>query len=235
MENQIKFIRTAEIVKKAGIIWFILFACAFQIVKAQGNYENTGPDLDPIIGIKAGASFSNFMYSDDQVTDKHLLTMPFGGIFIKAPITRFFAISPELNYVVRGSKVDYTFGAGILTPGNGSVSFKLHYLELPILAVINLSPYFNIHAGPYVAYLLRANLSNQSQNTSFNSYRDLNTSDFQKFDYGLAGGIGFDLKPLTIGARYNYGLRSINNSTISNVIANNAKNSTFTVYVGLGF
>jgi hypothetical protein len=37
---------------------------------------------------------------------------------------------------------------------NGTAQFKLNYIEVPLLLVVNLTQNLNIHAGPYAAYLI---------------------------------------------------------------------------------
>jgi hypothetical protein len=70
----------------------------------------------------------------------------------------------------------------------------------------------------------------------FASEERLNTDDFNKFDAGLAGGIGIDLEIVNFGVRYNYGLTKVGkerNYGGTNYTYPDAKNSVLNVYVGL--
>ncbi len=65
---------------------------------------------------------------------------------------------------------------------------------------------------------------------------DLNENNFNRWDFGLAGGIAFDIENFTLGARYNYGLSDIGKSgNLSSSVLGNAKNNGLSIYAGFGF
>jgi hypothetical protein len=99
--------------------------------------------------------------------------------------------------------------------GSNEYRFNLNYVEVPVLAVINLAKNFNLHAGAYAAYLAQA---------------------INRFDYGLVGGLGIDVSAITIGARYNYGLREVGKAdNFGSQALKNSKNSAISLYIGFGF
>lgn len=175
-------------------------------------------------GVKGGVNFTN-LYVDD-VDDTNMLTSFNAGVFVELPITQGVAIVPELNYSRKGSEVQNT----ILTETYKS-KFKLSYLEMPVLLKLNLVPNFNLHAGPYVAYLLNAKTDVVDENGDRVESFEYDTDDFNKLDFGLSAGLGFDFNNFGIGARYNYGLSEIDKDNN----ANGAKNSAFNLYVALKF
>lgn len=85
--------------------------------------------------------------------------------------------------------------------GNGEYRFNLGYLELPLLAVINIAPNFNLQAGGYAAYLVGPNVQDVNHDGTIQGASDLNTNDFNRWDFGLVGGFDFDIEHITIGAR----------------------------------
>lgn len=187
---------------------------------------------DSQVGIKGGVNFSNF-YSG-EVDDQDMRFSFQGGLFFKAALTEFFAIQPEILYMTKGSTIKYDYPI----IGKGEISQKLNYIEVPILAVINLTENLNIHAGPYVSYLLKAKVENESDNSDLDYVNEQDESKFERMDYGLAAGIAIELETLHIGARYDYGLNEIGkNSNDPNEpsINSNMKNSTFSIFVGIGF
>lgn len=175
-------------------------------------------------GVKGGVNFTNLYV--DNVDDTNMLTSFNAGFFVELPITQGIAIVPELNYSRKGSEVQNT----ILTETYKS-KFKLSYLEMPVLLKLNLVPNFNLHAGPYVAYLLNAKTDVVDENGDRVESFEYDTDDFNKLDFGLSAGLGFDFNNFGIGARYNYGLSEINKDNN----ANGAKNSAFNLYVALKF
>ena len=159
------------------------------------------------------------------------------GLFTKIPVNDFLAFQPELLYTNVGSKVSYG-GSGLeslLGISEGEVRFNLNYIQLPLALAVNLGP-LNIHAGPYVSYLVSANVKNlkTSDLTTTNTI-ELNKDDFNTIDYGLLAGIGFDVGNVTIGARYNYGLREIGREGLSGNLTNNSKNAVAQLFIGFGF
>jgi hypothetical protein len=174
----------------------------------------------PSYGFKGGLNFSNFY--TDNVDDSNILTGFNAGLYAKFPITNSIAIQPEINYTTKGSEQIYN---------NGQVieKFNVNYIEVPILLVANLTDNFNVHVGPYAAYMVSGKTSNDSNFGSSES--ELNTDDFNKFDAGISGGVGVDLDVVNFGVRYNYGLTKIGKD--NSFTSSDAKNSVFNVYVGL--
>jgi hypothetical protein len=194
--------------------------------------QQTAADSGPTakFGIKGGVNFTN-LYSSEATTD-HMKTGFNAGVFAKLPVTKGFSIQPEVLYSLKGAKESYDN----FLQGSGEYRFNLGYVEVPVLAVVNLAPNFNLHLGGYAAYLVNANVKNVNDNGDIQGATDLSTSDFNKWDFGLVGGLGFDIEHFTLGARYNYGLSKIGKSdNLAGQLAGNAKNAGISVYVGFGF
>jgi hypothetical protein len=197
---------------------------------AQQQQTSAENGLSTKWGLKAGLNLAN-LYVDD-VKDENFKAGFNAGLYAKLPVTRGFSIQPELLYSNKGAKL--TYDAGIFG-GEGEYRFNLHYVELPVMAVINVVKNFNIHAGPYVSYLAGANITRLNDDNEVSEISDLKADNFNRIDYGLAGGIGIDIQNLTIGARYNYGLREIGESGLSGEVTKNSKNSVINVYLGFAF
>jgi hypothetical protein len=197
--------------------------------KAQEQQTVAEPTLTTKVGIKGGVNFSNFY--GDNISDKNMKVGFNAGLYAKVPVTRGFSIQPELLYTSLGNKSTYNNFA----QGSGEYRFNLNYIQLPVLAVINVVSNLNIHVGPYVAYLTDANIKDVSSDGTVNHVTDLKADDFYRFDYGLAGGLGFDVDNFTIGARYNYGMSEIGHNSNASTFTGNAKNSAFNLYIGFAF
>lgn len=199
-------------------------------VSAQEQQTSMENGLRPKFGIKGGLNLTNLYV--DNVSDEHMKAGFNAGIFAKLPVTRGFSIQPELLYSLKGAKDTYKN----FFQGSGEYQFNLGYIELPVLAVINLARNFNLQAGGYAAYLIAANVKNVDNQGNINGATDLNADNFQRFDYGLAGGLAFDIENVTIGARYNYGLGNIGKSgSLSGDLTKNSKNAGLSIYLGFGF
>jgi hypothetical protein len=181
-------------------------------------------------GVKGGVNFSNFRV--DEIADNNIKAGLNLGLFFKMPVSEAVAIQPEILYSSKGSKLEYDNFA----QGEGEYRFNFNYLELPVMAVFSIGDNFNIQAGPYVAYLANVNIKDMKEGGSIQGVQDLKESNFNRFDYGLAAGIGGDFNGFNAGIRYNYGLNEVGESgALSGQLLSNSKNSAATVYIGFGF
>jgi len=172
-------------------------------------------------GIKAGANFSN-LYVDD-VNDENMKIGLNAGLWHQ---TESGAFQTELLFSNKGAEIVYD---GPL--GSGKYKYNLNYLEVPILFVAHIDQ-LNLHIGPYAGYLVGVNVKDVDSDGSVDDVTALDRDDFNKFDYGLAGGVGIDFESSQIGLRYNYGLREIGKSgSFAGEAVDNAKNSNFSLYL----
>jgi hypothetical protein len=196
---------------------------------SQVQQKRSETILTPRVGVKGGVNFSNLFVNDVQ--DENLKAGLNLGLFAKFPVTRGLSVQPELLYSSKGSTITYN---NLL--GTGKYRFNLNYIELPVLAVINVARNFNLHVGPYVSYLASANIKKKVDNGENPEIASFKEEDFNRIDYGLAGGIGFDVQNFTLGARYTYGLNEVGKSdNLTSRALKDSKNGVISFYVGYGF
>lgn len=199
----------------------VFLISTFQYVNAQDGKLR--------LGVKGGVTFSN-LYTDN-VADENILVGFNAGFFAKLPITNFIAIQPELYYTTKGSELVYNN-----TFVTGTAKFNLNYVEVPVLVVVNLGKHFNVHGGPYVGYLIKGKIVNDSSLNIFDFENSINEDEFNKLDAGIALGIGADIERLSFGIRYNYGLTKVGKLQDYNGTEYNfpdGKNSVLNVYLGI--
>ncbi|GAB2544575.1 porin family protein [Spirosoma aerophilum] len=177
------------------------------------------------IGVKGGLNASSLYYDSQGVTNKNERIGFHVGVFAQAPLGEFFAIQPELLYTTKGASADYnTFGF------SGKNTFKLNYAELPVLATFKLGQAVELQAGPYVSYLLNSNVNS---NGDFGSgAAAISRDNFNKVDYGVAGGLNIYFGKAFVGARYAQGLQQIANSGAAKTLLGSAKNGVGLLSVG---
>jgi hypothetical protein len=209
----------------------MMMVAAAGFVQAQTtDYTDTRDPLAPRIGVKGGVNLANLYV--DEVADENLKVGLNVGLFAKIPFTEFFAIQPEVLYSSKGSKLKYDN----IFNGEGEYRFNLNYVEVPFLAVFNLGKNFNIHAGPYAAFLASSNVKDMNDDGTIEGIDELDVDNFNRFDYGLAGGLGFEFGNFMLGGRYNYGLKEVGKSgTLAGDLTRNSKNSVASFYIGFGF
>lgn len=176
-------------------------------------------------GLKGGLNASSLFYDGQGVSNKSERIGFHAGVFAQAPVGEFFAIQPELLYMTKGASANYN-----VLGFNGTNTFKLNYAELPVLATFKLGQAVELQAGPYVSYLLNSNInSNGDFGTGTGA---INRNNFNKVDYGVAGGLNIYFGKAFIGARYEQGLQRIANSGTARTLLGNAKNGVGLVSVG---
>lgn len=176
-------------------------------------------------GLKGGLNASSLFYDGQGVSNKNERIGFHAGVFAQIPAGEFFAIQPELLYMTKGASADYN-----VLGFNGTNTFKLNYAELPVLATFKLGQAVELQAGPYVAYLLNSNINS---NGDFGSGTGaINRDNFNKVDYGIAGGLNIYFGKAFIGARYEQGLQRIANSGAARTLLGNARNGVGLVSVG---
>jgi hypothetical protein len=181
---------------------------------------------DTRFGIKGGVNISN-MFTED-VDDKNTVIGFNAGLFLKLPLTSNFSFQPELLYTTKGAELNYS--STLIT---GSATFTLGYIEMPLLAVINLTENVNIHGGVYLASLTNAKVKNVSDVGLFNFEDELDRSDFEMFDYGLVFGVGLEFDKINLGIRYEYGMQPVGKERPIVGRIPDARNSTLQFYVGI--
>ena len=181
------------------------------------------------IGIKGGVNFST-LYAEN-VDDTKMLTGINLGLFAKLPLSDHFALQPELYYTMKGAEVKYNnFFV------DGTARFNLNYIELPLLLVINITDFVNIHVGPYAAYLISGKAKNESNINLFDFEENLDTDDYNKFDLGIAAGVGLDFNAISLGLRYNHGTTTIGKEETflgTTYTFPDAKNGVLSLYLSL--
>lgn len=198
------------------------FAFLFTNCIAAQNQNNNQ------LGIKGGFNVSSL--SAEAVEANSIKLGINGGIYLRLAINDFVSFQPEIIYTMKGGKLEYNSFV------NGTAKISLNYMEVPLLAVVNITKNINLQGGIYLASLSNVQIKNKGG--SYNFEQALNKDNFKSFDYGLSCGIGGDFDKLSVGLRYDYGIRSIGNKTTFNSQSYrfpDARNSAFQIYVGLSF
>jgi hypothetical protein len=206
---------------------YVLLLLNISITNAQ--QINTKDGLKNRFGFKGGLN-SATLFADDVDNTKSIAGFNV-GLFAKLPLTTFISIQPELYYTTKGADITYN---NLFV--NGTARFNLNYIELPILVAINITKNFNVHAGPYAAFLVNGKVSNRSNVGLFNFEDNIEKSDYNEIDFGLAAGLGVDFGSLGIGVRYSYGLKTVGKEKSfagTNYTFPNAQNGVLNLYLSL--
>lgn len=188
-------------------ILLIAMALTGSFVSAQAQQTDRRSTHEPsrtgvAILPKIGVSASTFTTSSKV---GNLTSIPgfVGGVAFPVTFDKWFTIQPELLYIEKGG----AFSSGIF---GDRTQQTLKYLEIPVLARINLGPLY-VNAGPSVSFNLEGN--DKPADPSFTD----GTSSFRQTDFGVQFGGGLALAAgvgkLTLDARYGLGLTNVNKTT----------------------
>ena len=209
----------------------VLGVCAILATSVFAQEQKTTGErsLTPKIGIKGGVNLSNLYV--DNVKDENVKVGANVGLYAKIPIAKGLSIQPEILYSMKGAQVNYNN-----LFGSGKYRYNFDYIEIPVSLVINIAKNFNVIAGGYTAFLASAKVKDVDANGNINGVKELNKDNFETFDYGLVGGLGFDIENTNIGLRYSYGLKNIGkDGSLSGNVLQNAKNSVISLTIGFAF
>lgn len=163
-------------------------------------------------GIKGGFLFPSFSNATDEFDDNSGTAI---GIFFGGNRTGDIGVMGELLYVRKNI-------------GSGSAETTIYYLEIPILLRINIGDHsvngFNVYGivGPVVDIRLNAKLK----------LNDLDVKErYEGVDLGVIAGAGVEFLRFIAEARYNWGLRSVQDGDFGNTTK--IKGRTF--YILFGF
>lgn len=210
-----KTIRNLSLLVGAVAISLITFT------KAEAQYARAG--------IKGGLNLSN-LYVNEADDDNARIGWH-AGLYGQIFASEAFAIQPEVNFSTKGTGVTRVDATSAKYESN----FNLNYIDIPILAVFKLGRAAEIHVGPYWSYLLHAEIRNNDRDPN-NEFDTIERDNFDDWDYGLVGGIGFNLgEGAQLGLRYNYGLNEIADSAGARRLFGNSKNQVAQVYLAFNF
>ena len=177
-------------------------------------------------GIKGGLNVSSI--SDEGFEDANSKAGFYAGVFMNAPIAENFSIQPEVIYNNLGAK--NTYDAGSL--GNAETKLNLDYISVPVMFQYNATPAFYLEAGPEFGFLVNAS-SETTYDTPVgggSSTTELDTDDFNGFNFGLGIGAGFNFtQNFGLNARYVAGFSDVTAEGSDPSTDANNKNNVFQV------
>ena len=174
----------------------------------SGSRPNAG------FGVKGGVNFATLRGNDkDVLGDFSGLTTFHAGIYTQFSLGNTFSIQPEALYSRKGIE-------------RNDSTFRFDYLEVPILAVFNITENVSVHLGPQIGILMSAKEDDKEV-----SIEPMNT-----FAYGVAAGAEARLSIFRLGARYNLGMEDLRKENdLGQSINQNIRHGVFQVYLGVGF
>lgn len=166
-------------------------------------------------GVKGGLNVSGI-----RDTDYDAKPSIYVGGFVEAPFNYFMNFKVELVYSRQGGYDKY----------NGVKTWRrLNYLNIPVIAQINLIGNLSLETGPQFGFML--NGKDKIKYDGHTSKHSIDSDDRKTFDFSWAMGLNYKLtQRIDIAARYNLGLTKVMKHT-----GNKPKNSVFQIGAGYHF
>lgn len=218
--------------KKISLLLVVLFTYA-GMVNAQ----------EVIFGAKGGLNVSNLVSDnnsgseDDFGFDDPSTKLGFhAGLTGDLKISNSFGLGAELLYSQQGTKTE-----GTIAGQDTESTFKLDYINIPILAKVYLGSDFNIYGGIQPGFVANAKQINKigDNETEYDLKNEGNNENafavVKDTDFSIPLGIGYrSANGLSFDARYNLGTTAVfeNQNDESD---NSLKNRVLQVGIGFNF
>lgn len=183
------------------------------------------------IGAKIGLNIANANVTGESVPSMSSVANLHIGGFAEFNISKKVSFQPELLYSMQGSKFSQAIALN-QTVYNTNNTFKLSYINIPLMVKYYPQEKFYFEAGPQIGFLTSAKLEVEVSNYGTNTQdaKEL----FESLDFGLNFGLGYNFtKRITSNLRYNLGLANIANTESGDDTTIN--NRVFSVSLGYVF
>lgn len=196
--------------KKLTLILGLFLACF-----AQAHAQKVG------VGFKAGLNATSWggdaVSSFSEALDysgamqKEIKTGFHVGGFLNIPLGQHFSIEPGLLYSTKGMTVEQTFLQNSFLKVRADITNESHYLDLPVLARVNLGGGLQLFAGPQLSYLLANKVRGEAGILGFSMEQDIDwKTGLREFDFGLSGGLGYQfMNGIQLNVAYDHGLTTL--------------------------
>ncbi|MDR1631686.1 MAG: PorT family protein [Dysgonamonadaceae bacterium] len=199
---------------------FVFFFFLFQF--AYGQTNSFSPEW--AFGVNGGVNLSKMRFNSGYYVPQGLYMQPSGGLTVRYISENHFGIIGELNYSLCGwaEKKDTLNNAH-----PNEYTRSLAYLEIPLLThlyfnlgkrarlIINAGPQFRYNIGEEVKKKI---ITDEDKNWP---YYDDNYKINRKFDYGLKGAMGIEIRTglgsFILSGSYYFGLTDVFNNKRNDV------------------
>ncbi len=160
--------------------------------------------MGPEFGIKGGLVLGNVVWGEEngdfEGLDNPLKFGLTGGIMMEMPMGPI-SLGAEVLYTQKGEK--YTFEE----EGDLLINLKLDYIEVPVMAKLNLLPIVKVYGGVSFGFLTTAEEIVEIDGEEVDS---MDLKDFiNTTEMGAIMGVQVKISKLVLDARYNHGLTDI--------------------------
>lgn len=149
--------------------------------------------------VKGGFGFSDWSLSEDSDPNTGMIPAFNLGVFGAMAVHESILIESGLQFSTMGAEVKFS--------DSHSPKFSMGYLNIPVLAKLQLSDEWSIYAGPKVGFLLSAKEKEDY------GYKDDVKRSFKSADFLIEGGVSYKLPTgIEMGIYLTHGLVNVYNA-----------------------
>ena len=185
--------------------------------------------LKPTVGLNI-ASISKFDYSKTRVG-------MMAGVEGEYGVAENFGLTAGLFYSMQGVKQDWSESesvANVVVSGGAKATYKLDYLNIPILAQYYVIPGLAVKAGIQPGFCIskkydaEGNVTIAGQNIFSESEKGKIEDGIKSFQFAIPVGLSYEYQSFVLDARYNiYATKAIKDA--------DSRHSVFTISLGYKF
>lgn len=166
-----------------------------------------------IRGEAAGNLEDLLSFADGMITTNNR-TGFYAGVYATVPFTEGISFEPGISYSQKGYELTGSIEGKTIgfLGANAKAKLQTEYVDIPVVLKANLGGGLHLFAGPQFSYLMKANLNTTAGLLGIDllSNKMDVTENFNRWDVGVTGGIGYKLSSgININASYDYGLSKI--------------------------
>ena len=176
-------------------------------------------------GIKGGLNLSYLSIDREGIPKHNVKPGPNIGVAVTYPLSELLSIQSGLSVASKGTKIEgkapMGFEDGLLyATTDAGLTSQQWYLQVPVLLEygirVSTETKILVNAGPYFAWGF-AGKTKLTGDIIYGDMIEFSTLDYdtfgdrglERYDAGIAAGIGIDLGEVIIGLNYELGLRDI--------------------------
>lgn len=207
---------------KKGLLLVLLFLGICGVTYGQISFKNSRRDVlvarRVSMGVKGGVNYCKMFYFNERTETTHYFRVkPAVGIYFEIPVLRFFSISPEFFYIVRGDQAMNTWGNNNEITVDYRLNARYFDFRIPFQFYWLISNSFKPYAfvAPDFGYVLGGKITEDRINYQPQPHTscDIGTANINSYDVSMLIGVGFrfDIKMektslyIKVDAAYNHG------------------------------
>ncbi|MEE9190136.1 MAG: porin family protein [Candidatus Neomarinimicrobiota bacterium] len=162
-------------------------------------------------GIKGGVNLGKWTGDDikeiaDELDEKFDIGYS-AGAFVSFPLGEMFSVRPEVLYTNNGAQFE-----GSEDGFAAKMAIKMNWINIPVLAVYNLTPNIKVFGGPYFDIFLSGAIDVEMSylGVSIDEKEDIEKDEITSLAYGAVAGAAVGVgKGMELELRYSKGINTL--------------------------